>query len=104
MRLRKLCEKGTHIRIFAYPLAVAKSIPYHADIVADTYAKYPLAEEATPLGNTSLRHIKAEQSLPRGIHRALAEVYALTINDIIAYFRCHCQGVNANHYIGGISY
>ena len=83
---------------------MAKRATYYADIVVDKYAKYPLAEEATPLGNTSLRHIKAEQSLPRGIHRALAEVYALIINDIIAHFRCHCQGVNANHYIGGISY
>ena len=55
VRDKKLfARKARHIRIFDYPLALAKRISYRADIVADMYAKYPLAEEGIPLGRLVL--------------------------------------------------
>ena len=55
MRDKKLfARKARHIRIFDYPLALAKRISYRADIVADMHAKYPLTEMAIPLGRLVL--------------------------------------------------
>ena len=81
-------------------MALAKCISYRTDIVADMSAKYPLVEKGIPLGNTALRLLKAYRSLPRGTHGALTEVYTLIINAINMIIYCHCQGVNANHYVG----
>lgn len=37
--------------------------------------------------------------LPRGIKEGLAECFVLNISGMGGFYRCQCQGVNANHYI-----